>query len=1123
MRRNLLGKRVALVVALELVCLKGAAQFSVTGTDPGALRWRQMESENFRLIFPEGEDSLARVYGTELENARTRISRSSGFLIGQNYRAKLPVVLHSRYVLPNASVVWAPKRMDIFTVGDPYAPTAMTWVRNLAIHEGRHAAQMQFGAASGYKALHWIVGEMGAGALAGIYPGPTFLEGDAVVAETALSRSGRGRQAGFLEYMMPAFDCGDWRDYYRWSYGSNKLYTPDHYRVGYMLIAGSRVFFDDPLFTNEYFDRVVRKGWFGNLQKTVKAASGIRFRDSFRHIEEGFQRIWSEEAALREPFMPAKQITGSPRLHTEYSGAVASEGSGIYSLKSGLVIPNSLVRLDKDGNERRIRSFASYTSELFLDPAGQRIFWSESVAGRRWTLGGSSRIRYAELSNPEKVHDLTKKGRFFNPAPSPDGEVVAVTEYPYSGGSRIVLLRASDGAELKSYIAPDSLQFTETAWLGERLFAAGLSENGMGVYEIVGQGIDGKAGLRVLLGAQPVTLSHLRTVSEETVRALRQAGVVRQAHQPAEGQRPDTSATEFCQGHRACRGAGSVEMSGRALRQAQRPDEVTKFPEVKALSFLCDRTGVTELYSLDVENLELFQLTATRYGISSPVFGSGADTLYYSSLAASDRPQDYRQGRMMYATAVSDLPCRLVSFEDIHKYPVADALTAQETALGDTTKAAAEVSFTRPKRYSKIRFPHIHSWAPVYFNYDNIESVSGDDYYKSASLGATALFQNLLGTGYGFIGYGAHEDPNKAGSWRHSGHLKYTFTGLYPVFEFSADFNDRAALDIQRQQDTKGQTIRFYNKGTLTDRPYFNGSVKAYIPFNFSSGGISRGLIPQIKYRFTNDRFNDQIILRDFEIKDEKKETGEEPSSDDESVSVKVTRLNEDHSSPLRTLDFSVRGYVMRQKAPSQVFPSLGIGAEVGVHTRPGHSDSYSGTAYLYTYGYLPGFTSRQGLRLTASYETDLGTGGDYSCPEGALTAIPRGFAGSNLKNVLNTCSGERIRLSADYAIPFLDVDWSFLSPVAYIKNFELTPFIDWSYQTFSHSSKLHYNPADISGESLMSVGADLTVNLGNFFWLPYDTQIGIRYARNFWHNIDSLPVTGLNANYFGWIFSVSL
>lgn len=139
--------------------IKANAQFSLTGNDPAALRWRQMETENFRLIFPKGEDSLARVYGTELEEARLRIARSSGYLIGQSYKGKMPVVLHSRYVLPNASVTWAPKRMDIFTVNDPYEPTAMPWVRNLAIHEGRHAAQMQFGADRGNKALHWLFGE----------------------------------------------------------------------------------------------------------------------------------------------------------------------------------------------------------------------------------------------------------------------------------------------------------------------------------------------------------------------------------------------------------------------------------------------------------------------------------------------------------------------------------------------------------------------------------------------------------------------------------------------------------------------------------------------------------------------------------------------------------------------------------------------------------------------------------------------------------------------------------------------------------------------------------------------------------------------------------------------------
>ena len=725
------------------------------------------------------------------------------------------------------------------------------------------------------------------------------------------------------------------------------------------------------------------------------------------------------------------------------------------------------------------------------------------MAGRRWTLGGRSRIRYVDLTKPRKVHDLTKKGRYFNPAPAPDGNVIAATEYPYAGGSRIVLLDTTDGSVKESFIAPDSLQFTESAWIGDRLFAAGLSENGMGVYEIVGRMANGKAALRQLLDPQPVTLSHFRTVPAV-------GSAVRQ-DSPNFGM-SDKEET-FNSGHfdrLSDRSPGHQSGNARGTEQDRAPG-LSKRPvsEGTQLSFLCDRTGVTELYSLDVENLTLRRLTSTRYGISSPVFK--ADTLYYSSLAASDRPRDYKQGRMMYATAVSDLPITEVRYEDIHKYPVADALTAQETALGDSIAVAAEVKFSQPERYSKIRLPHIHSWAPVYFNYDNIESISGDDYYKTASLGATAMFQNLLSTGYGMVGYGAHEDPYKDGDWRHSGHFKYIFTGLYPVIEFSADFNDRAAMDIQKIQVSKEKMYRLYNKGTLTDKPYFEGGLKVYIPFNFSSGGINRGLIPQVKYKFTNDRYNDQILFQHIVKKDGK------------DVTETYSTIGENNISPLQTLDASIRGYVMRQKAPSQVFPSLGFGAELGFHFRPGHMKAYNPTAYLYTYGYLPGFTARQGLRLTASMEVWYGPYEEGGIMEGALTAIPRGFVDTNLKSIINSCSESRWRVTADYAIPFADVDWSFLSPVAYVKNFELTPFFDWSYQTFSWNHELHYNPGAVTGENLFSVGADLTVNLGNFFWLPYDTQIGIRYARNFWHYIDRFPISNLNKDYIGWIFSISL
>ena len=236
-------KRFFLLFLLALACTSMQAQFSLTGSDPSWVRWKQIKTPEFKIIFPEGEDSLARVYGRWLEEFRTEVSRSSGLQIGRNYKWRIPVVLHSFNTEANASVAWAPKRMDIFTSPDPYNPTPIPWEKLLSIHEGRHLSQMHAGISGPHRVMHYILGEMYAGALAGIYPGPTFLEGDAVVAETALTNSGRGRQASFISYLMPAFDSGDWRDYWRWSFGSKRYYTPDYYKAGYMMISGMRVFF----------------------------------------------------------------------------------------------------------------------------------------------------------------------------------------------------------------------------------------------------------------------------------------------------------------------------------------------------------------------------------------------------------------------------------------------------------------------------------------------------------------------------------------------------------------------------------------------------------------------------------------------------------------------------------------------------------------------------------------------------------------------------------------------------------------------------------------------------------------------------------------------------------------
>ena len=331
---GILKKTVLTLCAGLLLGGAAQAQFYPTGSNPARLRWQQVRPPHFQVVFPAGSDSLARVYARELERWRPVAGLSCGMLSGDVFKGRLPVILHGCTATANGSVSWAPRRMDLFTMPDPVAPTPIPWARLLAIHEGRHAAQMQFGGKGVWRPWRILFGEMPAGALAGVFPGPVLLEGDAVVAETALTRSGRGRQADFLVDLMPAFDVGDFRDFYQWCYGSQQAYAPDYYRAGYLLVAGMRVFFDDPLFTARYFDKVSRKPGFRSLQKTVQTAADTSFRAAFRQIERRFADLWREEAAARGPFMPGRQVSPTGRLYNRYGTAAQAADGTLFVAKS---------------------------------------------------------------------------------------------------------------------------------------------------------------------------------------------------------------------------------------------------------------------------------------------------------------------------------------------------------------------------------------------------------------------------------------------------------------------------------------------------------------------------------------------------------------------------------------------------------------------------------------------------------------------------------------------------------------------------------------------------------------------------------------------------------------------
>ena len=212
----------------------------------------------------------------------------------------------------------------------------------------------------------------------------------------------------------------------------------------------------------------------------------------------------------------------------------------------------------------------------------------------------------------------------------------------------------------------------------------------------------------------------------------------------------------------------------------------------------------------------------------------------------------------------------------------------------------------------------------------------------------------------------------------------------------------------------------------------------------------------------------------------------------------------------MQSLTATLRGYVTRTKASAQEYPRWGLGLEAGYRTRIGLDDLYSSALYTYAYGYLPGITRTQGLRLTATWQHQ------NSAPNGEnlVTTRPRGFEDTTLTTWLATHARNQVKLSADYAIPFWVGDISWFSPFFYVTHFVLTPHADWLYFSGDRNGT--------GSGNLASVGADWTVRLANFLWLPYETSVGLRFDWNGGASYDRInTATPLTRTYIGGIFSI--
>ncbi len=994
--------RYILLTFLILSVKPASAQFYVTGDDPGRARWYSIETDHFKVIYPEGADSLARVYAGKIESYRIPVSLTTGYASGDADGKKLPVVLHA-YNDANGSVAWAPRRMDLFSIPSAYDPKPIPWTTQLSVHESRHVTQMQFIMTKALKPGNWIIGEMWS-ILASIYPGTSHMEGDAVITETAWTPSGRGRMADFLNYYWVAFDHGDFRSWDKWRFVSQKNNAPDYYALGYLTVGGFRYLYDCPEFMSEGYHLAARKPYnLGAFYETTKRLTGKKFNDAFMEVSRTMYGLWKKDADERRPYIVSEPVSPENRMYTDYSENFII-GNDIYAIKKGHVNVPELVRIDSTGKEHRVSLFAYNASRPQWSPNLGKIYWSETKADERWTLKTESNIRSMNKDGRKK-RTLRSPGLHYNPAPAE--EYMATVGYEIGGKSRLNIMNASGGDELKSFQAPDSLQLVEAAWVGGDIFATAISDNGYGIYRLPLNGdIKQEDGWQEALAPQPVMIKDFGSYENELI-------------------------------------------------------------------FTCDRTGVNELYHFDPSTGELTQKTSTRYGAEDFRYSEDGRWLYYSSQTMN--------GKRIFRTPSDSLMNRAADFTELYHYHIAEAVTAQEKAIAESRNIDLdkEVRISEPKRYRKLpNSLHVHSWAPVYVNVDNIMNMSFGNFWEAASLGATGIIQNRLSTMTGEFGYSAHKDPYNKEKWRHSGHAKFKYSGLYPVIEAKVDINDRAARQYNVNaylMSENSASMELVSKELAT--PYIEGQFSAYIPFRFSGGGWFKGITPRVSYRIGNDRFNTGMTvlgMEDHVITDENGEIkeGQRPV---------FLRATQGRNAFRHSLSGSVSAYTLQNIPNSAVYPRWGIGMETGVSGNIESSDFLSPMGYAYVYGYIPGFIREHGIRISAMGQMKLDSKSVFGQP--IVSILPRGFSSNaELISWLSVRNPIMTKLSFDYAAPIFIGDLALGGNWFSIKRLVLTP---------------HFDATFFSGGNLWSAGGTLDLDLHSILTLEWPLTIGIKFSWN--------------------------
>lgn len=430
------------------------SQYYLSGQDPASVKWKQINSENFQIIYPEAYDSVAQYVMNVMEYGRSLTMQSH-----HSNPKKISVILHNQTIISNAEVAWAPRRMEFYTVG-PQNSYSQEWFQQLAIHEYVHTLQITQMEQGLTKFLYHLFGEQITVGIFGLYVPYWFIEGDAVVAETALSNAGRGRDPNFeMELRAQLLNIGPY-SLEKANLGSFKDFTPDRYHLGYYMVGQGRAEFGRDMWNKPMNNVAKFPAAVVPFATGIKTETGLTKNDFYKWAMRDLTKKWSVQLANTQPDN-YNQISNQTK-YINYSQNNFLDNGDIFSLEENYHDIGRFVSHDKKGNKTRLFTPGYYMKDR-ISVGGDLISWVEVKYDPRWSNRRNTKLFVYNYKTGQK-RKLINKERYFSPQLSPKGDRIAVIEVDELNGNYLVILNSENGNIISRIEAPEKTSLSHPSW-----------------------------------------------------------------------------------------------------------------------------------------------------------------------------------------------------------------------------------------------------------------------------------------------------------------------------------------------------------------------------------------------------------------------------------------------------------------------------------------------------------------------------------------------------------------------------------------------------------------------------------------------------------------------------------